>query len=104
MTVVATEVLEPAGNALPEGQSPATPVPAMPPGLGSATPAAAISVRADLQRAEEFAQINESLHHRESLLAASAKASRLLLEAPDVMEAVPDVLRMLGEAADADRV
>ena len=54
--------------------------------------------------AAQLAQINESLQHRESLLAASAKASRLLLEAPDVMEAVPHVLRMLGEAAGADRV
>ena len=44
------------------------------------------------------------MQHRESLLAASAKASRLLLENPDVMAAVPDVLRLLGEAAGADRV
>src|SRR6185503_9664242 len=36
------------------------------------------------QCAEELTQINESLHRRESLLGASAKASRLLLEAPDV--------------------
>ena len=40
----------------------------------------------------------------ESLLAATARASRLLLESPDVMNAVPDVLRLLGEAAGADRV
>ncbi|HEY2591284.1 MAG TPA: GAF domain-containing sensor histidine kinase [Steroidobacteraceae bacterium] len=60
--------------------------------------------RQEVHRADEIAQINESLQHRESLLAASAKASRLLLEAPDVMQAVPDVLRMLGEAAGADRV
>jgi len=59
---------------------------------------------ADWRCADELAQINESLQHRESLLAASAKASRLLLEAPDVMGAVPAVLRLLGEAAGADRV
>jgi signal transduction histidine kinase len=53
---------------------------------------------------DAYAQISESLHHRESLLAASAKASRLLLETPNVMGAVPHVLRMLGEAAGADRV
>ena len=54
--------------------------------------------------AAELAQIYESLQRRERLLAASANASRLLLEAPDVMAAVPDVLRQLGEAADVDRV
>jgi signal transduction histidine kinase len=53
---------------------------------------------------EEFTQINESLHRREGLLAASAKASRLLLEAPDVRAVVPDVLRIIGEAAGVDRV
>ncbi len=46
----------------------------------------------------------ESLQRRERLLAASANASRLLLEAPDVMAAVPHVLRQLGEAAAVDRV
>ena len=56
------------------------------------------------QCAEELTQINESLHRRESLLAASAKASRLLLEAPDVRAAVPKVLRLIGEAATVDRV
>ncbi|HTT03114.1 MAG TPA: GAF domain-containing sensor histidine kinase [Steroidobacteraceae bacterium] len=54
--------------------------------------------------ADKLAEINESLHHRDSLLASSAKASRMLLEAPDVMDAVPAVLRLLGESADADRV
>lgn len=53
---------------------------------------------------EEFTQINESLQRREGLLAASAKASRLLLEAPDVRGVVPDVLRLIGEAAGVDRV
>jgi signal transduction histidine kinase len=53
---------------------------------------------------EEFTQINESLQRREGLLAASAKASRLLLEAPDVRGVVPDVLRLIGESAGVDRV
>jgi signal transduction histidine kinase len=52
----------------------------------------------------EFAQITESLQHREGLLAASAAASRMLLEASHVMDAIPGVLRELGEAAGADRV
>jgi signal transduction histidine kinase len=52
----------------------------------------------------EFAQISESLQHREGLLAASARASRMLLEAAHVMDAIPGVLRELGEAAGADRV
>ncbi len=51
-----------------------------------------------------LAQVNESLKHRESLLTATAKASRLLLETPDALGAVPAVLRLLGEAAGADRV
>jgi len=53
---------------------------------------------------EEFTQINESLQRREGLLAASAKASRLLLEAADVRAVVPDVLRLIGESANVDRV
>jgi len=53
---------------------------------------------------KEFTQINESLQRRESLLAASAKASRLLLEAPDVRAVVPNVLRLIGESAGVDRV
>ncbi|HEY0803337.1 MAG TPA: GAF domain-containing protein, partial [Steroidobacteraceae bacterium] len=48
--------------------------------------------------------VNESLQRREGLLAASAKASHLLLEAPDVRGAVPTVLRLIGEAAGVDRV
>jgi signal transduction histidine kinase len=55
-------------------------------------------------RAAELAQINESLQRRERLLAASARASRLLLQASDVMGAVPEVLRQIGEAASVDRV
>ena len=45
-----------------------------------------------------------SAERRERLLAASAAASRLLLQAPDVMAVVPKVLQLVGEAADADRV
>lgn len=40
---------------------------------------------------------------REKLLAATARASRLLLESPDAMKVMPDVLRLLGEAADVHR-
>jgi signal transduction histidine kinase len=40
---------------------------------------------------------------RENLLAAAARASHLLLEATDVMTIMPDVLRLLGEAAEVDR-
>src|ERR1700746_2929386 len=52
--------------------------------------------------AEELARINESLQARERLLTASARASRLLLEAPDVRVAIPGVLGMIGEAARRD--
>src|SRR5215469_8474959 len=54
--------------------------------------------------AETLRQIDESLQARERLLTASARASRLLLEAPDVCAAIPDVLGLLGEAARVDRV
>jgi len=54
--------------------------------------------------AEELARINESLQARESLLMASARASRVLLEATDVRAAVPGVLGLIGEAARVDRV
>jgi len=54
--------------------------------------------------AHEFNQINESLQRREALLAVSARASRLLLEAPDVRAVIPEVLRLIGEAAGVDRV
>ena len=53
---------------------------------------------------EELSQINESLRRREALLVASAKASRMLLEAPDVRGTIPEVLRLMGEAAHVDRV
>ncbi|MDE2051461.1 MAG: GAF domain-containing protein, partial [Gammaproteobacteria bacterium] len=53
---------------------------------------------------EELSQINESLRRREALLVASAKASRMLLEVPDVRGAIPEVLRLIGEAAHVDRV
>jgi len=54
--------------------------------------------------AQELTRINESLEARERLLTASARASRRLLEAPDVRGAIPDVLGLLGEAARVDRV
>src|SRR5215469_11453652 len=54
--------------------------------------------------ARELQRINESLQARESLLTASARASRLLLEAPDVGAAIPGVLGLIGEAARVDRV
>jgi signal transduction histidine kinase len=54
--------------------------------------------------AQELERINESLQARERLLTASARASRLLLEAPDVRAAIPDVLGLIGEAARVDRV
>jgi signal transduction histidine kinase len=72
-----------------------------------------ITVNATLARLEpagalacsnELTQINESLQRREALLVASAKASRLLLEVPDVKAAIPSVLRLIGEAASVDRV
>ena len=54
--------------------------------------------------ADVYTQISVSLQHREGLLAASARASRMLLEASHVMDAIPGVLRELGAAAGADRV
>jgi signal transduction histidine kinase len=52
----------------------------------------------------ECNEIGDSLARREGLLAATALASRLLLEAADVRAAVPAVLALLGEAARVDRV
>jgi signal transduction histidine kinase len=43
-----------------------------------------------------------STQSREQLLAAAAQASRLLLESSDVMARMPEVLQLLGEAADVD--
>ena len=40
---------------------------------------------------------------REQLLAATAQASRLLLESSDVMSRMPEVLQLIGEAAGVDR-
>jgi len=54
--------------------------------------------------AQTVTQISESLQARERLLTASARASRLLLEAPDVRAAIPGVLGLIGEAARVDRV
>src|ERR1700732_3848306 len=54
--------------------------------------------------AEELTRINESLQARERLRLATARASRLLLEAPDVRGAIPRVLGLIGEAAHVDRV
>jgi len=54
--------------------------------------------------AETVTQISESLQARERLLTASARASRLLLEAPNVRAAIPGVLGLIGEAARVDRV
>ncbi|HEY6823319.1 MAG TPA: sensor histidine kinase [Steroidobacteraceae bacterium] len=54
--------------------------------------------------AKTLTRINESLQARERLLTASARASRLLLEAPDVRAAIPAVLGLIGEAASVDRV
>jgi signal transduction histidine kinase len=53
---------------------------------------------------EELAVINESLQARERLLTATARASRMLLEAADVRAAIPGVLGLIGEAAHVDRV
>ena len=54
--------------------------------------------------AKTLTRINESLQARERLLSASARASRLLLQAADVRAAIPDVLGLIGEAASVDRV
>ncbi len=60
-----------------------------------------LEARAALEGMPSF--ILPPLESRERLLSAAARASRLLLESPDAMEAMPEVLRMLGEAADVDR-
>jgi len=57
----------------------------------------------DLAAAAEGFLSHQYLQQRERLLAASAQASRLLLESPDAMRAMPEVLRLLGEAAQVDR-
>jgi hypothetical protein len=50
----------------------------------------------------ESAEIRHS-PQRDQLLSAAARASRVLLEAADVMTVMPTVLRELGEAAAVDR-
>ncbi len=57
----------------------------------------------DLAAAAEGILNTQYLQQRERLLAASAQASRLLLEAAHAMEVMPEVLRLLGEAAQVDR-
>src|SRR5688572_14082371 len=57
----------------------------------------------DLAAAAEGILNTQYLLQRERLLSASAQASRLLLEASDAMKAMPEVLRLLGEAAQVDR-
>jgi signal transduction histidine kinase len=54
--------------------------------------------------AQSLTRANESLQARERLLTATARASRLLLQAPDVRAAIPDVLGLIGNAAHVDRV
>jgi signal transduction histidine kinase len=56
------------------------------------------------ESAAELAQANASIRRREDLLTASARASRLLLEEVDAMGAMPQVLRLIGEAASVDRI
>jgi signal transduction histidine kinase len=46
---------------------------------------------------------HQSLQQRERLLSASAQVSRLLLSSPDATKVLPDVLQLLGEAAQVDR-
>src|ERR1700688_588280 len=52
-----------------------------------------------------LAETQEIRHspQREQLLSAAARASRVLLEATEVMSVMPAVLRELGEAAGVDR-
>jgi len=57
----------------------------------------------DLAAAAEGILNHQSMQQRERLLAASAQASRQLLGSPDVMKVMPEVLRLLGEAAQVDR-
>jgi len=64
----------------------------------------AMSINAtDLTAAAEGILNTQYLQQRERLLAASAKASRLLFEAPNAMKVMPRVLHLLGEAAHVDR-
>jgi signal transduction histidine kinase len=69
----------------------------------STHPSAIAELAPAVAHAAELSHVDSSLRRREALLAASAKASRLLLEAPDAMKVMPEVLRLLGEAAEVDR-
>ena len=72
--------------------------------MPSASKVTAMSINpVDLAAAAEGILNTQYLLQRERLLSASAQASRLLLEAPDAMKAMPEVLRLLGEAAQVDR-
>jgi signal transduction histidine kinase len=72
----------------------------------SADPVDPVNARTapDTPQDVELRAVTESLRRREQLLAASARASRRLLEAADAMSAIPDALRLIGEAAGVDRV
>jgi GAF domain-containing protein len=61
-----------------------------------------VSGIAVIPQVDEAGELSRS-PQREQLLAASARASRVLLEATDVLAAMPAVLRELGEAAGVDR-
>ncbi|HEV2230190.1 MAG TPA: sensor histidine kinase [Steroidobacteraceae bacterium] len=63
-----------------------------------------LQTSSDFPCTEELTRINESLQGRERLLTATARASRLLLEADDARGAIPGVLGLIGEAAHVDRV
>lgn len=67
------------------------------PGTDSELAGPAIAAAAGL------AIVNGPLRRREALLAATAKAGRLLLEAPEPMRVMDEALRLLGEAAEVDR-
>ena len=72
--------------------------------MASASIISAMSINpVDLAAAAEGILNHQSLQQRERLLAASAQASRLLLGSPDAMKVMPEVLRLLGEAAQVDR-
>lgn len=61
-----------------------------------------VSGVAQITQVDEPGELSHS-PNREKLLAASARASRVLLEATDILAVMPTVLRELGEAAGVDR-
>src|SRR5215472_5163212 len=65
---------------------------------------ALLNVEGKAPCSEQLTEVNESLEARERLLTATARASRLLLEAADVRAAIPGVLGLIGQAAHVDRV